>query len=180
MAANQDNFVKQSADTGSDLLALLERVSGTSPLDVQAVRFLVEPYAAQSAASTASSVDLALIRDTHLNAVRTTEMEAFERLDGEFHRLIFAATRNGLLSCLYEMLRIIRSESAWVDIKRRSFSEARRQKYCVEHAKIVDALLSRNPTAAAQAMQSHLETVSSNLFSGGGNVIIRPREAESA
>lgn len=175
MAGVADHGIKPASDADRDLLALLERVAGTGPLDVQAVRFLVEPYAAQSAASNASAADLALIRETHLNASRTTEMEQFERLDGEFHRLIFAATRNGLLACLYDMLQIIRSQSAWVDIKRRSFSQARRQAYCEEHARIVDALFDRNPSAAAHAMQSHLASVSNNLFSEASNVVILPQ-----
>lgn len=174
MAAALETLAKQGADLDADLLALLERVAGTGPFDVQAVRYLVEPYAAQSAASTASAADLALIRETHLTALRTTDMESFERLDGEFHRLIFAATRNGVLTCLYEMLRIIRSQSAWVDIKRRSFSEARRREYCNEHEVIVDALFDHNPIAAAQAMQVHLASVSSNLFGARNNDILLP------
>lgn len=176
MAASLDTITKHATDADKDILALLERVAGTGPLDVQAVRFLVEPYAAQSAASNASAADLAAIRETHLAAARTADMEQFERLDGEFHRLIFAATRNGLLTCLYEMLRIIRNQSAWVDIKRRSFSETRRQVYCEEHARIVDALFDRNPAAAAQAMQIHLATVSGNLFGDGSGVMVLPQQ----
>lgn len=176
MATASDMFSRPAADAETDLLALLERVAGTGPLDVQAVRFLVEPYAAQSAASTASAADLALIREIHLSASRTTDLELFERLDGEFHKLIFAASRNGLLTCLNDMLQIIRSQSAWVDIKRRSFSEARRQHYCEEHGRIVEALFDRNPSAAARAMQEHLATVSSNLFSDSNGAIILPQQ----
>lgn len=174
MAISPELTAKSGQDGDTDLLALLQRVAGTGPLDVQAVRLLVEPYAAQSAASTASAADLAQIRETHLAASHATEMEQFERLDGEFHKRIFAASRNGLLTCCYDMLQIIRSQSAWVDIKRRSFSEARRLDYCAEHARIVEALFDRNPPAAAEAMRAHLHTVSSNLFAAEGGMGVMP------
>ncbi|WP_421695706.1 FadR/GntR family transcriptional regulator [Aestuariivirga sp.] len=160
-----------TAETDSDLLALLERIAGTGPLDVQAVRLMVEPYAAQSAASNATAADLEAIRNTHLAVSDAVEMELFERLDAEFHRQIFAATRNDLLSCVHDVLKIIRGQSAWIDIKRRSFSETRRREYAAQHGLIVNALFERNASAAAESMRAHLRTVSHNLFGDEGETI---------
>jgi DNA-binding FadR family transcriptional regulator len=91
-------------------------------------------------------------------------MDGFERWDAELHQRIFVGTRNELLSHLHEILRLIRSQDLWLDIKRRSFSPDRRNIYCQEHAAIVAALLRRDAEAAANAMRAHLETVSRNLF----------------
>jgi DNA-binding FadR family transcriptional regulator len=49
-------------------------------------------------------------------------------------------------------------------MKQRSFSEARRQHYCQEHAAIVAALMQRDPDRARAAMQAHLRTVAANIL----------------
>ena len=90
-------------------------------------------------------------------------MEPFERWDAELHQRIFAATRNELLNTLHELLRLIRNQDLWIDIKRRSFSPERRNRYCEEHAAIVAALLRRDVAAANDAMMIHLQTVEANL-----------------
>ena len=160
-----------TAETDSDLLALLERIAGTGPLDVQAVRLMVEPFAAQSAASNATAADLEAILSTHEAAADAIDIDVFERLDAEFHRQIFAATRNDLLSCVHDVLKIIRGQSAWIDIKRRSFSESRRLAYAAQHGLIVNALFERNAAQAAESMRAHLRTVSHNLFGDDGETI---------
>ena len=169
MRATADSSARLTTETDADLLALLERITGAGPLDVQAARLMVEPFAAQTAASNATAADLAAIRDTHLAAMAETGMELFEQLDGEFHKRIFTATRNDLLACVHDMLKAIRAQSAWVEIKRRSFSEARRQAYCEEHARIVAALFARDALGAAEAMRIHLASVSRNLFGDDGS-----------
>jgi DNA-binding FadR family transcriptional regulator len=156
-----------TGDAEQDLRMLLERISGSGPLDVQSARLMIEPYAAATAASNATSADLDAIRETHEAAAAATAMDAFERLDGEFHKRIFAATRNDLLACVHDILNVIRGQSAWVDIKRRSFTEERRLSYCDDHGRIVEALSRRDAAAAAEAMRAHLTGISRNLFGTG-------------
>ncbi|WP_162914161.1 FadR/GntR family transcriptional regulator [Taklimakanibacter lacteus] len=153
-------------ETG-EMLALLQRISGTGPVDVMAARLMVEPYAATAAALNATGADLAAIREAHGLASAETDPMGFERLDAEFHTRIFAATRNELLLCLNDILRVVRNQSSWIEIKRRSYSEPRRRQYCDEHELIIQALFSRNGDGAAQAMKNHLLTVNRNLFGDG-------------
>jgi DNA-binding FadR family transcriptional regulator len=150
-----------------DLFAILQRIEGTSPVDVLNVRMMVEPQAAAAAASNATEADLAAIRDAHEAAMAANEQSLFESLDAEFHKRIFAATRNELMTCLHDILRVIRNQSPWIEIKRRSYTEARRQGYCADHAAIVGALYGRDAAGAAAAMRAHLLSVNQNLFSGG-------------
>lgn len=154
----------ETPGTGSDLRELLERIAGTGPLDIQSARMMIEPYAAATAASNATTADLEAIRETHEAASAATEMERFEKLDGEFHKRIFLAARNGLLASVHDILQVIRAQTAWVEIKRRSFREERRLSYCADHARIVAALESHDPLAAADAMRTHLASVDRNLF----------------
>jgi DNA-binding FadR family transcriptional regulator len=149
---------------GSDIFGVLQKISGASPVDVMNVRMMVEPQAAAVAASNATDADLSLILEAHEAATACKEVAAFEAQDAEFHKRIFAATRNELLTSLHDILRVIRNQSAWIENKRRSFSEIRRLAYCSDHKTIVQALYARDPERAAAAMRHHLIAVNSNLF----------------
>jgi DNA-binding FadR family transcriptional regulator len=166
MTGNRSLQVKMDyrQDEGTDIFGLLQRISGTSPVDVMNVRLMVEPQAAAAAASNATDVDLASIREAHEAAVACNETSSFEAHDAEFHKRIFSATRNELLTCLDDILRVIRTQSPWIEIKRRSYSEERRLGYCADHDQIVKALFGRDAKKAAKAMRSHLIAVNRNLF----------------
>lgn len=151
-------------DARLDFMNLIEKLTGVSPIDMMASRQIFEPRAAALAASNASADELRQVARAHAAAVEAADMETFEHWDAELHQRIFSATRNGLLNHLHEILRLIRNQDLWRDIKRRSFSPQRRQIYCDEHRIIVDALMRRDAEAAASAMRAHLETVSRNLF----------------
>jgi DNA-binding FadR family transcriptional regulator len=147
-----------------EMLGLLQRISGTSPVDVMAARLMVEPHAAAAAAVNATTADLTGIREAHEDAARETDPGSFEKLDAEFHVRIFAATRNELLLSLHDILHVIRSQPAWIEMKRRRYTEVRRRGYCEDHEAIVQALFARNSDVASRAMKSHLVHVHGNLF----------------
>ncbi|MCB8839805.1 FadR/GntR family transcriptional regulator [Aurantimonas sp. VKM B-3413] len=146
------------------LVAVAQRMMGASPADIMELRLLVEPTAAALAATNASASELQALEEAHQRAVAAVDMPEFEDWDAEFHHRVFAGARNQLLKELHELLRILRNQSPWFEMKKRSFSEERRQRYCQEHAVVVEALLRRDPTRARQGMQAHLETVSHNLL----------------
>jgi DNA-binding FadR family transcriptional regulator len=148
----------------SEMLDVLQRISGTSPVDVMAARLMVEPHAAAAAAANATAADLAAILEAHGNAVAETDPGSFEKLDAVFHVSIFAATRNELMLSLHDILRVIRNQPAWIEMKRRRYSEARRQAYCHDHELIVQALFARDADRASQTMKMHLIKVQHNLF----------------
>jgi DNA-binding FadR family transcriptional regulator len=155
-------------DINFDFMAIIQKLTGVSPIDMMAVRQIFEPRVAALAATNASARDLREIEAAHAAAVGAADMATFEHWDAELHQRIFAGSRNELLDHLHELLRLIRSQDQWLDIKRRSFSAGRRQAYCQEHAAIVEALMRRDAEAASAAMRTHLDTVSRNLFSGAG------------
>jgi DNA-binding FadR family transcriptional regulator len=162
--AGRGNFLRPSAQL--DLAALIDRLSGVSPVDMMAVRQILEPRAAALAATNASAGDLDAIAAAHEAAIRAEDMEGFERWDAAFHQRIFAGSRIELLDHLHQILSLIRDQDLWVQIKRRSFSPARRRAYCDEHAAIAQALRHRDAAAAEAAMRAHLDTVGRNLFAG--------------
>lgn len=151
-------------DNRLDFMKIIQKLTGVSPIDMMAVRQIFEPRAAALAATNASANDIHEVALAHAAAVESVEIEGFEHWDAELHQRIFLASRNELLNHLHEILRLIRNQDLWRDIKRRSFSPQRRQVYCEEHKAIVDALMRRDAEAAANAMRTHLDTVSRNLF----------------
>jgi DNA-binding FadR family transcriptional regulator len=155
-------------DVSLDFMAIIQKLTGVSPIDMMAVRQIFEPRVAALAATNASARDLREIEAAHAAAVDATDMATFEHWDAELHQRIFAGSRNELLDHLHEFLRLIRSQDQWLDIKRRSFSPERRRTYCQEHAAIAEALMRRDAEAASTAMRAHLDTVSRNLFGGAG------------
>ena len=155
-------------DARLDFMNVIQKLTGVSPIDMMAVRQIFEPRAAALAATNASASDLHEIALAHAAAVGAVDMETFEHWDAELHQRIFVGTRNELLNHLHEILRLIRNQELWRDIKRRSFSPRRRQIYCEEHKAVVDALMRRDAESAASAMRAHLDTVSRNLFAANG------------
>ena len=144
--------------------AIVKRIEGTSPADMMEVRLLLEPAATGFAATNASSSALVGIAEAHARAIAATDMPEFEHWDAEFHHRIFSCTRNDLLREFHEVLRILRDQPKWFEMKARSFAEARRKHYCIEHERILAALNARHPEQASAAMRAHLLTVQTNLL----------------
>ncbi len=152
-------------DNHDDLLAVLQRISGTGPAVIMNVRMIVEPKAAAVAAANARPADLIALRNAHELALASLETETFEALDSVFHKRIFESTRNDFLTVLPDILKSMRMREQWLTLKRRRFTEARRLQYCGEHAAIGQAIMNRDPRSAAEAMKRHMVTVRDNLFS---------------
>jgi DNA-binding FadR family transcriptional regulator len=153
------------AEKASDeLVRILDKISGASPLDILNLRLIIEPQSAATAAATASNTDLEQIVEADRHAVAAHDLKTHEYWDNEFHRRIFVATRNEFLLNLYEVLAIIRYREQMMDIRRRAFSEEKRLIYCSQHALIINALQARDAPAAAQAMRTHLLTRRRNYF----------------
>jgi DNA-binding FadR family transcriptional regulator len=153
-----------AAANANTLSAAVTRMEGTSPADMMEIRQLLEPTAAAFAATNASVGELNAVRQAHEAASAALEMPDFEHWDAEFHHRIFACSRNEFLKEIHNLMRILRNQPLWFEMKKRSFSEERRQTYCGEHQAIVDALVSRDRDGARQAMLSHLQTVERNLL----------------
>ncbi len=80
--------------------ALIDRLRGASPSEVMEVRLLIEPVAAELAATRATMEDLRRIADCLREAERAPDLLGFEHWDGMLHLAIVAAARNGLLKTI--------------------------------------------------------------------------------
>jgi len=151
-------------DDSASLSAVVGRMEGTSPSDMMEVRQLLEPAAASFAATNASTAELDAVREAHLTACEATDMPEFEHWDAELHHRVFSCSRNDFLKEIHALMRIVRNQPPWFEMKRRSFSEDRRRAYCAEHEVLVDALVRRDREGARAAMLTHLQSVARNLL----------------
>jgi DNA-binding FadR family transcriptional regulator len=148
----------------NSLVGAIARMEGAGPADIMEVRRLLEPTAAAFAATNGSASELSAVREAHQAAIVAKDMPAFERWDAAFHERIFFCSRNELLKEIHNLVRILRNQAPWFEMKRRSFSEEHRRAYCNEHQAVLDALLIRDPRGASGAMYAHLQTVARNLL----------------
>ncbi|MEI5680748.1 FCD domain-containing protein [Mesorhizobium sp. CCNWLW179-1] len=146
------------------IAATVARMEGTSPADMMEIRQLLEPAAAAFAATNASATELNAVREAHQTACDSDDMPTFEHWDAEFHHRIFACCRNDFLKEIHNLMRIVRNQAPWFEMKKRSFSQERRETYCSEHQAILESLLHRDPESANNTMLAHLKTVERNLL----------------
>jgi DNA-binding FadR family transcriptional regulator len=90
--------------------------------------------------------------------------DEFENWDLALHRSIMAASHSPLLAQLYAVIESARHGHSWGDLKRRSASRERRERYQTDHAELVAALRARDTDRATEAMRIHLARVNSDLF----------------
>ncbi|TPI40107.1 FadR family transcriptional regulator [Mesorhizobium sp. B3-1-6] len=153
-----------TAANPDSMAATVARMEGTSPADMMEIRQLLEPAAASFAATNASAGELNAVREAHKIACASQDMPTFEHWDAEFHHRIFACSRNDFLKEIHNLMRVLRNQRPWFEMKKRSFSEERRATYCSEHQLVLDALLTRDSEGASNAMLTHLRTVERNLL----------------
>ena len=164
----EGTFVRGSgADDIIRPLAMFLAVERSSLLDMYEMRRIFETAAAGLAAERASQEELDQISAALENmreCLNVQDPEKGEEFDVSFHFAVAEATHNSLLTKLFKT---VSSEF------HKANSVARRQLYhdkpqnaqklLDQHAAILDAIRSRSPQAASQAMLSHLTFAESEL-----------------
>lgn len=90
--------------------------------------------------------------------------EVTEHADRDFHLLIAGATRNAAIRMAIENLWRIRATSPECALLHKKARSAKVRPVVAEHRAILDALVSRDPTAARATMRGHLSAVMEHLL----------------
>ncbi|MBB4152629.1 GntR family transcriptional repressor for pyruvate dehydrogenase complex [Sphingomonas jinjuensis] len=97
-------------------------------------------------------------------AAENLHLEVTENADRDFHLTIATATRNaGILRTIEDFWRL-RSTSSECALLHKKARDAKVRPVVEEHAAIVEALRSRDPAAAREAMHAHLTAVMDHLL----------------
>ena len=135
-----------------------------SPQEIMQARLLIEPMLASLVVANANAADMKRIEDVAMRAEGATDFEEFETFDGLFHQAIADATHNRLMAELYRTITISREHAVWGEMKRRSITDERRQRYQAQHRAILDAFARRAEQEAEVALREHLVEIRKNLF----------------
>jgi DNA-binding FadR family transcriptional regulator len=137
---------------------------GFAPADVMAIRRLLEPVAMPLVVAWATAADFAEMDRCLAGGGRAASYDEFETWDLALHRSIMAASHSPLLEQLYAVIEMARHGQSWGDLKRRSASRERRERYQADHVELVAALRARDTDRASEAMRAHLARVHNDLF----------------
>lgn len=157
-----------------------------SDLDIGAfelteARALLEGEVAALAATTVSDAELDELQKIILEMERDNEGDLKEEeADRRFHLAIAASTRNVALAYVVETLWEMRTKSPlcrhMLDLARRAGSKPRIE----EHQKVLDALKTRDPSQARQAMRDHLARVVDYLLAATESEAVERARTEVA
>jgi GntR family transcriptional repressor for pyruvate dehydrogenase complex len=130
-------------------------IRSTNPLEVIEVRLALEPALARLAAVRATPLEIARI----MRAATTPSDMQRSTADLVFHKLVAAASGNGLAADLYSLLRKVGG-----DARVRVQSSAppcpnRLAQRDQEHHGVAEAIAARDPEGAEAAMRAHLNAV---------------------
>lgn len=134
-------------------------IAQSSPREIVAVRMMIEPEMAASAAIHAASGQVAAIEDAFRRCAAARNIDSYETCDEAFHRAIAAATGNMLLRALFEAVNKARKEIVWGTLRKSLLRPERRERFTSEHARIVEAVQARDAQSAWQAMREHIGTL---------------------
>ena len=127
-------------------------------------RLSLEPAIAREAAINASEAAVKRILAARDRAREALEWDTYEAEDDMFHRVIAEATGNVLLLELFDQLNQVRRAIAWGNVIRDTDRPPEDHSSFAEHEKIADAIETRDPSAAHEAMRRHIGSVSARLF----------------
>ena len=141
-----------------------ETAAGFAPADVMTIRRLLEPLAMPLVVAWATAADFKEMDRCLAGGDAARSYDEFENWDLALHRSIMAASHSPLLAQLYAVIESARHGQSWGDLKRRSASRERRERYQADHADLVAALRARDSDRATEAMRVHLARVHNDLF----------------
>jgi DNA-binding FadR family transcriptional regulator len=136
--------------------------SVSSPSQIMDARLAIEPELARLAALHGVAADFAELRLCNRCCRDAESWRVFESWDNRFHYAMASATRNKLLITLFETLNAVRRSLVWQTLRA---DQAPAPNYATffEHDAIYDAISRREPDRAAEAMRTHLISVSARL-----------------
>jgi len=140
---------------------------GEGPFELIEARSVVEGETAASAAHDADADDVAVIRRTVDELERChAEGQRSEGADRAFHLAVAAATHNGPLTSVVQMLWDQGRGAVWKQMEKHFETPALRAATLRDHRAVLEAIEARDPAGARQAMRRHLGRVGKEFTKG--------------
>jgi GntR family transcriptional repressor for pyruvate dehydrogenase complex len=136
----------------------------TNFYEVMEARLRLEPQLAFLAALKASDAEVERMRHLCVRVAESEDSDSRELWDGALHRQIARSTGNRLLLALFDVIDQIRQNDSWTALRERARQHGGHAQYLDHHVAIVDAIASRDPTGAEQAMRRHIVALQQTLL----------------
>jgi DNA-binding FadR family transcriptional regulator len=170
----QQGLIEQTVGSGTYVaehagLRLGQRVvqdssQTTSPAELMEARLALEPAIIEMAIRNANAADLRRMEQCCTEAEQAQTLEAFEHWDAELHQAIADAAHNSFVANVFQLMKTVRAQGDWGQLKKKSVTPERRLAYQAEHRAIVDALRERDAARAREHTLAHLVHVRQNLL----------------
>jgi GntR family transcriptional repressor for pyruvate dehydrogenase complex len=148
------------AELLAEPLQLLLAVEESAIFSLFEVRRIVEPATASFAAERATADELQLLRAEMQRGIACrADPEALVYHDTELHRLVYRAAHNPLLLATSASLASLVHKARLRTVRLPENAELT----VIEHQAFVEAICTRRPTEAAEAMTRHLERIERHL-----------------
>jgi DNA-binding FadR family transcriptional regulator len=143
------------AEPAAGILVTIGGLDRYTPEEVFQTRLLLETYTARLAATQISAEQLQQLRqcnDDMRAALRAEDLERAAHCDLALHRVVIAASRNGVLTQIHETLQKTMLASHMLPLS----APGRRWEPIMEHENVLKALELHDPESAAYYMRLHL------------------------
>ena len=144
----------------------------TNPMEVMEMRLVVEPRLAGFAAMRATPAMIAKLYRCVEKSRPPQDTQSYELWDATLHRTIAEAAKNNLLLSVLNIVNAMRQDRLWGQLKELAVTPDKMQIYTNQHLLCIEAIESRNATAAEQLMIEHLESVKNDLLAVSGNKLL--------
>ena len=135
-----------------------------NPQEIIEARMSIEPVLARLAAMRASLADIEAMARIAERAATAKNARDYEKADAAFHRKIAECAGNAMFRAMFEMIIRVREKADWQRVRQYYFRHDGARRSYEEHKVIIEAIVERDPRAAAAAMQDHLRKVSASLL----------------
>lgn len=137
----------------------------TSPIQLVEVRLGFEPQMVRLAVLYATARDLERMKEALRRVeAETTDQDAFSRADEQFHLSLAECSGNPLIIWFYQQLNTVRGHAQWDAMKTKILTPERIAEYNREHRTLVEAIESRDKTAAEDVILKHLARARRDLL----------------
>ena len=157
-------YVAQQAGSSLDRQIRQDSAQHTSPAELMEARLALEPAIIDLVVRNATAADFARMLACCTSAERAASLEEFEHWDGELHEAIADAAHNRFVSSVFKLMKQVRAQGDWGQLKKKSVTPERRLAYQREHRQLVDALRDRDAARAKAGTLDHLLHVRHNLL----------------
>lgn len=131
----------------------------TTLAEILEARLSFEPIVARFAAVRAQDQEVAMMEKYLADGSKAKSWGDWEKWDELFHRAVTEASGNGILIKTIDQIFRVKTHARWTVKSTQVYDPLLVDRYSEQHRQIFNAIQSRDPDAAEQAMKTHIKAL---------------------